>query len=364
MQRFFLLLLLLPILLRAQPSGVHPGLSLDSFRLLMPGVVPDDAGYEGSPSERTDAYGLNAFREYSFRKGYLKTVRYWSSMILQRGVADKKENAEKFSTCRTGTINLLRDCISRYGTPTTLDSVLLPKFSPGDSVWTTTLLRATWNIDSVTIDLKMGFSSSYPRPGAPPREYHPNDYVHPDSYDVALSYNGMGKVPNEIFRLGMKADVLAKMKPALFPHGTGIANSWQKKEKQFGLDGAWTFRFENSVLTGYAYDATLNDWNETKPFSKKEIKTISTGAHRMESEMTKRYGTPLYRSETTDSIYTLQNKSHWKAEPLQVSWKTKDAEVRLRYSGSGGWYKGVPAKRLTARLSFCDPSGKDCDESD
>lgn len=319
---------LFSLMLSAQK--VTPGISVDEFKKLNPGIVPDNVTYNESVSRQEQLGHFNGSWYFDFKRDTLQTVTYSCNLGSKPKGGYVKTYMAYYSLFN-------KDMGQPIRSIQTNDTVLREDRKRVEN--TDTVVFAAWNNKNTRIVMGIYYTgnrkvkmdaSDMVSQNLINAEDERNYYV----FTIRCLPIKTEKAPDAWqFYPGMHINEFSKIIPELFPNGVGINGQWGKDEQLVGLKGGWAYQFKNSTLEWMMWDYYAGKYDQTT------FMNCLRSARSIIAEYSKIYGTP--KMVTDNAKYRDPAKDHhWGYEVLKATWDkgTYDIEIVFDFMGGKGMY--------------------------
>lgn len=325
---FFSLAFLSSFFLNAQK--VTPGISVDEFRKVYPGVISENVTYNESISKDEKLGQFNGSWYFDFKRDTLQTVTYSYNL-------GSKPKPGAVSTFMKYFSFFSKDMGSSIHTIQSKDTVLREDRKRVEN--SDTIVFGAWKSKNTRVVMGIYFTgnrkvkmdaSDMVSQNMINAEADRNYYVFTiqclpiKSDNVADSWK---------FYPGMHIKEFAKIIPELFPNGLGISGQWAMDEKLIGLAGGWAYQFKNSTLDWMMWNHYAGKYDQTT------FMNCLRSTRGIIADYSKIYGTP--KMVTDNGKYRDPMKDHhYGYEVLKAVWdkETYDIEIIFRFMGGKGQY--------------------------
>jgi hypothetical protein len=326
---FFSFVFLFSLMLNAQK--VTPGISVDEFKKLNPGIIPDNVTYNESVSKAEQLGHFNGSWYFDFKRDTLRSVTYSCNLGSKPKGGYVKSYMAYYSLFNKDMGQPLRSIQTK-------DTVLCEDRKRVEN--TDTVVFASWNNKNTRIIMGIYFTG--------------NRNVKTDPMDLAVQnmINAEAERNYYVFTIrclpiktekapdawkfypGMHVKEFSQVIPELFPNGVGINGQWSKDERLIGLSGDWAYQFKNSTLEWMMWNHYAGKYDQVT------FNNMLRSVRGIIADYSKIYGTP--KMVTDNAKYRDPMKDHhYGYEVLKAYWDkgTYDIEIVFDFMGGKGDYE-------------------------
>jgi hypothetical protein len=328
----------------AQQDDLKVGMSMDEFRKVMPGILPDEVKYNNTINEKVDGYGLNGNWTYRFKNNQLVYANFLAqSKRLGVGFSDysKEKTTAEFQQFSKAMDLLIKDYLTFYGIPSSVDKNDPEFVDPETRSYSYDIRKYIWTQGENSILVRFSFHGNTPPDEKV--EYIENSegpsYYYTIQIDhVPIDASKEMPIPKESnggdFQLGVTATQFAKNRPDLFPEGLKINGQWRKEEKWFSLKGDWHYDFEQGKLDWFSFSYYVQDGNQ---LNKKNFEECLSATRKIIAHYEEILGKPTKLENGETKFIDPAVKRHWGYDVINANWNDK-VEVEFQFFGGKGQY--------------------------
>ncbi|MBN2496862.1 MAG: hypothetical protein JXR96_19885 [Deltaproteobacteria bacterium] len=320
----------------AERGLVWPGMRLEDFRALRPGVVPDEIPFDRD-LERQGRFGeLDGRWQLEVRDGRLREACFCAAgqgiFALRDDAETRAELAaerERYKRKLGDLAGLLEQALGAPPAKTVQGP--LANAAKGEAYQTRILHRASWKRGELEVSLRLRFL------GEPGLQVS-NAAASPLRHELCVTFAGIGAagdVPGQRFHPGMPAAELARLEPALLPRGLAVKGQWGEKAELAGVAGEWTYDFEGGELDWVRFSRY---WREDE-LTAESFAAGLRAARALIARYTAELGKPQASYEKSTRFRDPRRDHHWGYDVIEARWTKPRGKLKVGFDFHGG--KGV-----------------------
>lgn len=312
---------------------IWPGMGISRFRVVRPGIVPKELPFNRHLKKEGRFLGMDGTWSFDFENGILKTVSFRSTGdgVFSLEDAGDERLAKQFALYKKRLKHVEQNLKKSMGTPA-IATDLLSKYKTDREKKhiSTTLYSASWQKDKLIAKLELDFEGY---PGFLTTNAPPAYSLH---YNISVSFSGVGKkasIQGHRWYPGMAAQTFAGMEKGLLPNGLAEKGQWSKKEKIYGVEGSWSYVFDQGKLDCYSFNRW---WQEPSDVNAENFSKGLKAARALIKEYKTKYGKPMSYYERNTSFKDPAKYHHWGYEVIEAKWERPKEKIKVSFEFNGG----------------------------
>lgn len=311
---------------------IVPGMSMEEFNLMKPGIIPEDLKYNKNGIQiEEEKNGLKGTWVVDFRSDMITGSTYFfRDRLSVFGDVDTALARQSFDAGYSASLKCIDEYTAKYGKPVLFHQSDTLYKQVNYNLHSYTIVIAVWELNTMKIELEFALSgineSQYYIPNSEPTSFY---YLFSIKY---LPCECSGKSADEKFYIGQSVTEFAKVYPELFPIGINHRGQWEEPDDFFGLKDNWVYFFDEGKLTSYnfAYYSDREEVNQEKFDSLLQSTDNIVEAFKLQ------FGKPTSYTSENRKFKDPYTEHHWGYDVVEAKWKLKKHWISVEYQFFGG----------------------------
>jgi hypothetical protein len=311
---------------------IYIGMSTEEFNEKMPGILPNENLYCKNLYLQEKLFGMDGNWSFNIYNNKLISANYIGNNNIY--------NEEEFNKWTESAKLIIDDYRKIYGKPLKYETGTNKYLDRNNLKYKNSIgkrevfYEAMWESNSQIIFISCDYRSNYYNEYDKEISNGPIEWYN-YSFSITYSYKQGKKDIKQVdtgrFYLGMDVKDFAKVFPTLFPNGVKISGQWGRDQQLYGLDGSWSYQFEDGKLTWIHFQKYKNEINETN------FNMCLSATEKLIDDYTKLYDKPDTVIIGNKSFLDPIKNHHWGYDVMEARWKnTNGQKIKIEFTFMGG----------------------------